>query len=615
MAPSAYQESNKEGKDNDNASTRASSYKSRHISLQSRVDSLAADSFWDESRESVPEIPDIPAIYGNGRSTSFLMDPHTMRSSHPASMKDDFESSGYYANSTSDPPSTPATRVHAGQNLNISTLHEVLFIGVVIMAQFLALAGLGQSIAPMQIIADGLHVTNPGEQAWFAAAYSLTVGTFILISGRMGDILGHKRVFVFGYFFLGTWSAFAGFSAYVGRQIFFDICRAFQGIGAALLAPNALALLGRAYPPGIKKNIVFSLFGAMAPWGFVMGAIFSSIFAQLTWWPWTFWSYGIAAWALAAFSLIVIPKALAYDAQFAGRSRKPGMDWTGSILGVCGLVLVNVAWNNGPLFGWDKPHVYFILIIGIFALIGFVWVEARAVSPILPVSAMSSTVTYTMALVGIGWGSFGIWIYYSWRFLEEIRGYTPLSVSAMYVPALVCGLLAAGATGFMLTHTPVAFTMTISMFAFFLGELITATQPAHQTYWAQMFVAILIMPFGKSQSNNSIPSSSLKLILAGMDMSFPAGTVILSNHMPREHQGLAASLVNTMVNYSISIALGIAGTVEVQVNNHGATPEDVMYGIRCAWYTGVALAGFGVVLGGLFFGRTWMKEGWKVMEH
>ncbi|KAK4505693.1 hypothetical protein PRZ48_003658 [Zasmidium cellare] len=578
---------------NDSSSTRTSLYKSRHISLQSRVDSLAADSMWDESRESVPEIP---AIYssGRGRSTSFLMDPSMMRSSNPESMKDDAESTGYIVSPSPDPPSTPAPP--SDSPLNISVFHETLFIGVVIMAQFMGLAGLGQSIAPMHIIAEGLHVTNPGEQAWFAAAFSLTVGTFILISGRMGDILGHKRVFVFGYFFLGCWSAFAGFSAYVERQIFFDICRAFQGIGAALLAPNALALLGRAYPPGIKKNIVFSLFGAMAPWGFVMGALFSSVFAQLAWWPWAFWSYGIAAWALSAFSVIIIPKALAHDAQFAGRSNRPGMDWTGSILGVIGLILINVAWNNGPLFGWGQPHVYFVLIIGIFSLIAFVWVEARAVSPILPVRAMSSTVTYTMALVGIGWGSFGIWIYYSWRFLEEIRGHSPLSVSAQYTPALVCGLLAAGATGFMLTHTPVAFTMMIAMVAFFLGELITATQPAHQTYWAQMFVAILIMPFG-------------------MDMSFPAGTVILSNHMPREHQGLAASLVNTMVNYSISIALGIAGTVEVQVNNHGKTEADVIHGIRCAWYTGVALAGCGVILGAMFFGRTLLREGWKIMDH
>lgn len=464
------------------------------------------------------------------------------------------------------------------------------------MAQFMGLAGLGQSIAPMHIIAATMHTTNPGEEAWFSAAFSLTVGTFILISGRMGDILGHKRVFVFGYFFLGCWSAFAGFSAYIEKQIFFDVCRAFQGIGAALLAPNALALLGRAYTPGIKKSIIFSLFGAMAPWGFVMGALFSSLFAELTWWPWAYWSYGIAAWCLSAFSILIVPKALAHDAQFAGRLDKPDMDWLGSALGVSGLVLVNVAWNNGPLFGWTQPTVYFLLIIGMLCLIAFVWVEARAVSPILPVSAMTSTVTYTMALVGIGWGSFGIWIFYSWRFLEEIRGFTPLSVSAQYTPALICGLLAAGATGFMLTHTPISFTMMIAMVAFFLGQLITATQPAKQTYWGQMFFAILIMPFG-------------------MDMSFPAGTLILSNSMPKEHQGLAASLVNTMVNYSISIALGIAGTVEVHVNNHGVTREDAMYGIRCAWYTGVILAGCGVILGALFFGRTLLREGWTVMPY
>lgn len=376
------------------------------------------------------------------------------------------------------------------------------------MAQFMGLAGLAQGISPMNIIADSLHVTNPGEKAWFAAAFSLTVGTFILISGRIGDILGHKRVFVFGYFFLGSWSAFAGFGAYVEDQVFFDVCRAFQGIGAALLAPNALALLGRAYPPGIKKNIMFSLFGAMAPWGFVIGAASSSMFAQLTWWPWAYWTYGMAAWILCAFAVIVVPKSLGHDAQFAGVEKKPGMDWTGSILGVTGLILVNVAWNNGPLFGWGQPHVYFILIIGLICLVAFVWVEARAISPLLPVKAMTSTVTYTMALVGIGWGSFGIWIFYTFRFLEEIRGYTPLSVSAQFTPALICGLLAAGATGFMLTHTPVPFTMMIAMAAFFLGQLITATQPVKQTYWAQMFVAILIMPFGKS---TSLPPSSPSL--------------------------------------------------------------------------------------------------------
>lgn len=571
--------------------SRTSLYKSRHISLQSRVDSLAAESMWDESRESVPEIPAIYGGGGRGRSTSFLMDPSMMRDSNPQSMRDqDSPSYDDLTPSHSPEPQGPP------QAIRLALSHEIMFIGVVVMANFMALAGLGQAIAPQQIIAEGLGVTNPGEEAWFAAGYSLTVGTFILISGRLGDILGHKRMFVFGFFFLGMWSCFAGFSAYVGRQIFFDVCRAFQGIGSALIAPNALALLGRAYPPGIKKNIVFSLFGAMAPWGFVMGALFGSIFSELAWWPWTFWSYGMAAFGLSAFALIVIPKALAYDAQFAGHVHKPGMDWTGSILGVSGLVLVNVAWNNGPLFGWGTPHVYFILILGLFCLVAFVWVEARAISPILPVSQLNSTVVYTMALVGIGWGSFGIWIYYSWRFLEELRNQSPLTVSAEYIPALICGLIAAGATGFMLTHTPVSFTMLIAMVAFFIGHVIAGTMPVKQTYWAQMFISILIMPFG-------------------MDMSFPAGTVILSNNMPREHQGLAASLINTMVNYSISIALGIAGTVQVSVQNGGDTFEERVWGIRCAYYTGIALAACGVILGAMFFAKTMLKEGWKVMEH
>jgi MFS family permease len=574
------------------------------------VESLAADDDW-EGRPRRESTQDVPAIYNRNsvRSTSFLMDQSTMQNSNPEWMSD---------RPMTQTPRNPTPPPDHG--LNISTLHEILFVGVVVVAQLMALAGLGQAIAPMKIIAAGLDVDNPGEEAWFAASFSLTVGTFILISGRMGDILGHKRMLIFGYFFLGVWSGFAGFSAYVADHVFFDVCRGFQGVGAALIVPNALALLGRAYPPGIKKNIVFSLFGAMAPWGFVIGALFASIFAQLTWWPWAFWSYAFACWGLSIFAVIAVPKSLAHDAQFAGRTDRPGMDWTGSVVGVSGLVLINVAWNNAPLFGWDTPHVYFLLIIGILCMIAFVWVEARAVSPLIPVAVLTKPVVYTMALVGIGWGSFGIWIHFCWRFLLEVRGQTPLLISAEFVPAMICGLLAAGVTGFMLTHTPVSFTIMVSMLAFFIGELVAAFQPAHQTYWAQMFVSILIMRkfLPALQSHLASPHHTVTNISQtafGMDMSFPAATVILSNAMPKEHQGLAASLVNTMVNYSISIGLGIAGTVEANVIAKNGTEADTVYGIRCAWFVALGLSGFGVVLGALFFLRSFAKEGWKIMEH
>lgn len=94
-------------------------------------------------------------------------------------------------------------------------------------------------------------------------------------------------------------------------------------------------------------------------------------------------------------------------------------------------------------------------------------------------------------------------------------------------------------------------------------------------------------------------------------MSVPAATLVSYNSMPPAKQGVAASLVYAIVHYSMSIALGIAGTVEVQVNNHNATKEDTLWGIRCAFWTGVAMAGTGVVLSCVFFGRSLLRDGWR----
>lgn len=119
--------------------------------------------------------------------------------------------------------------------------------------------------------------------------------------------------------------------------------------------------------------------------------------------------------------------------------------------------------------------------------------------------------------------------------------------------------------------------MCISMTAFCVGNILLATMPIHQTYWAQTFVSNVITPWG-------------------MDMSFPSATLILSNSMPKRHQGIAASLVATVVNYSISIGLGIGGTVESHVNEGGLTPEGLLKGYRGAWYSGIGLSGCGILL-------------------
>ncbi|KAI9042459.1 MFS transporter [Aspergillus affinis] len=464
-----------------------------------------------------------------------------------------------------------------------SLWQEVPFIIVVCMAQFMTQAGLAISIAPVYIIGDSFNTSSPGELSWFAAAYSLTVGTFILVAGRLGDVFGHRLMFVIGFAWFGLWSLLGGFSVW-SNQLFFDCCRAFQGIGPALLLPNAIAIFGRTYPPGLRKEMVFCLFGATAPSGFLVGGIFCSIFAQLVWWPWGYWVMGIMCFVFAALGLLVIPK----TPRPRFRNSMPlwvRLDLLGAAAGISALILINFAWNQAALVGWKTPYTYALLIVG-FILMGlFAWIESSAVCPLLPKSVLTGNLAWVLGCIAAGWSSFGILIYYFYQFMLVIKGDTPLLTTVKFIAASPSGALAALTTGFLLSRLPASVIMFCSMCAFTAGLAIFATVPVDQTYWAQAFVVSLITCWG-------------------MDMSFPSGTLILSNSMPRQHQGLAASLVTTTVNYSISMGLGFAGTVESHVNHGG---KDVLRGYRGALYMGIGLAGLGVLVSVLFMGVSWRR--------
>jgi MFS family permease len=460
------------------------------------------------------------------------------------------------------------------------------------MAQFMTQAALGQVIAPLHIIGNSLAITSPGQLSWVVAAYSLTVGTFILIAGRLGDLYGHKRFFIAGFLWFGFWSLVAGFSVYVqsggaNGAVFFDICRASQGIGPAFLLPNAIAILGRTYGPGRRKEMAFSLFGGMAPSGFLVGATFSSLLAELAWWPWAFWIMGIACGLLAVAGYFAIPHSPPPVCNTEeGITTWSRVDGWGSITGVTALVLINFAWNQGPVVGWTTPYTYILLIIGFLFLFLFAFIESRATFPLIPHTAFSIDTAFVLGCIAAGWSSFGIWVFYLWSFYEELRHSSPLLSCAFFAPASISGLAAALTTGVILHKVPASFVMLMSMLAFLTGSILLATTPIHQIYWAQSFVSIVVMPWG-------------------MDMSFPAATILLSNKMRREEQGVAASLVSTVVNYSISIGLGLAGTIDSRVGGEGE--EGLLRGYRAAWYLGIGLAGLGV-LTALAFGCTHLMK-------
>lgn len=465
--------------------------------------------------------------------------------------------------------------------LKFSPVHEIVFVAVVCMAQFMTQAGLAACLSPLTIIGDSFAIDNPGILSWLIAGYSLTVGTFILFFGRCGDLFGYRRMLIIGFSWFSVWSLVAGVSVY-SNYVLFIFARALQGLGPAMLFPNALAILGATYPPGNKKRFIFALFGGNAPSGAVVGAVFAALLTKFAWWPWTFWIMAIYCLVLAILVLLVIPPTQSRTRGMSPSALLFELDVIGAALGITGLVLVNIAWNQAPVVGWQEAYVYVVLIIGFLILAAFIYYEVHvAAYPLIHFEALNMDVCFILGCVACGWSAFGIWIYYTWRFLENIRGISPLLAAAQFVPPAPSGLLASIATAFLMGKVRPGWVMLIALSAFTLGSIFMAINPVHQTYWALTFVSLLVMPWG-------------------MDMSFPAATVVLSDAVGPRHQGVAASLVCTVVNYSISIGLGIAGTVEVHVNNGGLTFDDTLKGYHGAQYTGIGIGGLGIALSVLY---------------
>ncbi|KAF5021102.1 hypothetical protein F66182_6861 [Fusarium sp. NRRL 66182] len=491
-------------------------------------------------------------------------------------------------NTLSSPDEEEITRTKSNVSIaeTFSLPREILFVSIICMAQFMTQGALGNCLNIIHIIGDSFNLSNPAELSWLIAGYSLTVGTFILFSGRLGDLFGYKRLFLIGFVWFAVWSVIAGLASY-SNHVLFVFARVFQGIGPALVMPNGLAILGASYKPGLRKAIAFALFGGCAPGGCVFGAVFAGLFVHgdPSWWPWTFYSFalGLAFIASMAYFIIPDPPHKLSSSDMTWREILGQLDLLGAITGITALVLFNFAWNQAPIDGWDKPHVFVLLILGVLIAPIFFYIELRvARHPLIPFDALSSDVAYILTCIACGWATFGIWVYYTWQFFQNLRGASPLLTSAWMSPVAVSGACASMLTAWLLHVAHPALVMLLALGAFTTGTILMMTAPVEQSYWFQSFFGLIVMTFG-------------------MDMSFPAATLILSNSVKREHQGIAASLVNTIVNYSISLGLGFAATVEVNITKGRESPGDLLIGYRSAFYMAVGLAGLGFAVSIIYF--------------
>ncbi|OAL37963.1 hypothetical protein AYO20_02796 [Fonsecaea nubica] len=475
----------------------------------------------------------------------------------------------------------------------LSLPRQIFFIGTLCTAMFTNQVGMGNTLTTVGVIGDSFGITNPGQRSWLIAGYSLTIGTFILIGGRLGDEFGNKNLFVVGMGWYALWSLVAGLSVFSSSAVLFIFARVFQGMGPALTLPNALAILGRSYSPGPRKNMAFAWFGGSAPFGAIAGFLCGGLFA-LAWWPWIYWSQAIALAAIAVFAARTIPPLpVQREPNQTIRATLDALDIPGMVTGVTALVLFNFAWNQAVVVGWQEPYVGVCLVLGLLFAAAFFWVEIyHAKSPILPLAAFNSDIAFVFACTATGWACFGIWVFYIGQVALDLGGNTPFQMAAWFIPVIPSGLTSALAVGKLLGKVPASWIMVVGQVAYVVGSILAAARPVHSTYWTYYFFSVLI-------------------ITVGMDTSFPSATIIFSNAVPQRYQGMGASIVMTVVNYSISLGLGFAGTIETNINHGGLTDADMLLGYRGALWFAVGLAGLGLLLSLVFVAKSSWKDGSK----
>ncbi|KAJ7858263.1 major facilitator superfamily domain-containing protein [Mycena olivaceomarginata] len=378
--------------------------------------------------------------------------------------------------------------------------------------------------------------------SWIAAGFSITTGSFVLVGGRLGDVYGHRIVWLLALAWSMIWNLVSGFAR---SPSFYDAAGGLTGIGAGLMLPTAVALLGQTYPPGRKRNLAFGLFGALAPFSAAGGSVLEVLLAQLVNPQWIWWLHvGLGG----------------------------SVDWLGACLGVVGLILFNyfnTACSQAPLAGWASPSVIAPVVIGIVTLLLFALWEIRgAKSPILPFGIWKApTFLSVMCSAFLSFMSFGIFIFYHIQFIHDFRRTTALQGMAWLVPFTINGFIAACLVAALISRVPAQVIFCAGLVAVMIANILTMTAPVSGSYWAASFVAALIAPFGP-------------------DMTFTA---------TQYEQGVAGSLVGTALNYGMALGIGLGGTVEAYTNAGGTQP---LRGLRGAMYLdcGMAVLGISIVV-------------------
>jgi EmrB/QacA subfamily drug resistance transporter len=428
-------------------------------------------------------------------------------------------------------------------------------LAVLALAQFMVVLDVTIVNVALPNLQASLHFSADNLQ-WVISAYTLAFGGFLLLGGRVSDLLGRRRVFSAGLALFTAASLGGGFASSQGVLIG---VRAVQGFGGALMSAAALSILTVTFAHGRQRNIAMGIWGGLAGLGGTLGVVAGGILVDALGWEWVFFVNVPIGVLLLAVTRLYVP---ASRVEASGPSSNRTFDLAGSLLGTVGVLAVIFGVIRAEPLGWASLEVLGSLAAGVALLASFVAVESRSADPLVPLrlfrSAGLSKATGALALNG---ASFLAMFFLTAIFLQQVRGLSALETGLQFLPMGFAAIAGALVGSQLLSRV--------------------GTRPVHAGAAALSVVGLLLLSRAGTSGSYVIDLlPGLVLFGAGITGIGVAAQVVAVADVSHGDAGAVSGIVNT--GYQVGGALGLAviSTLSTSVVSHqlatGGSPLDAL---------------------------------------
>jgi EmrB/QacA subfamily drug resistance transporter len=365
--------------------------------------------------------------------------------------------------------------------------------------------------------------------AWVVNAYLLTYGGFLLLGGRLGDLFGQRRLFLFG---IGLFTVASLACGLAGSQGLLIGARTVQGLGGAVASAVSLSLMMNLFTEPADRAKAMGIFGFVAAGGGSIGVLLGGVLTDLLDWHWIFLVNFPIGILVCVLSLRLLPAA-------PGSVATRRLDVAGAVTVTASLMLAVYAIVNGNQEGWTSAQTVGLLGAAAALLALFLVIESRVRSPLVPLGLFRLRNVATANVVGVLWAAaMFAWFFLSALYLQLVLGYSPLEVGLAFLPAnLIMGGFSLGLSAKLVLRFGIRRPLAIGLLLAAAGLVLFVRAPVGGSFLVDVLPSMILLGFGAGMAFNPV-------LLAAM-----------SDVEPSE-SGLASGIVNT--SFMMGGALGLA---------------------------------------------------------